>query len=219
VGPDPLHHPGLGQPHPLESALLQPGTHLRNHVRLLAMTRPDDRAARPARPGAVVEGALDVGGHHIAEHTADEDQIGGYESQVPVGRRGVPGDGFHTVQTGRLGRAPSHFDVPLVQLDQPGADVVPAWVVGEGADQVAALAGAQMLTAVSGPGGAVSRVWRMRARTVSRRWARRESGESYASCQACQSMRGARGGGLPGARRFRDVRSVCTDPVSPPPTS
>ena len=60
-----------------------------------------------------------------------------------IGDPGVGLQHLDAVQPSRLRRLPRERDVALVQLDQPGAHVVPARMPGQHADHVPALPGAQ----------------------------------------------------------------------------
>ncbi len=91
----------------------------------------------------MVEDAFDVGVADVAEEAADQDQVGGGEFGVLVRRRGVPGDDFDAGEVRGAGRADRLGHVPFVQLDQAGTDFTAAGVVGQDADQVAALARAE----------------------------------------------------------------------------
>ncbi|BCJ33502.1 hypothetical protein Athai_10050 [Actinocatenispora thailandica] len=56
---------------------------------------------------------------------------------------GVAGDRLHAGQAGAFGGGAGREHVALVQLDQHGLDVGGARMAGQGADQVAALPGAE----------------------------------------------------------------------------
>jgi hypothetical protein len=93
----------------------------------------------------------------VAEHPADQHQVGRDQGAVLVGQRRVGGHHLDPRQARGLGGVPGRVRDARVELDQAGRHVVAAGVAGQDADQVTALAGAQ-----------ADRVQRTRRRRVQR---------------------------------------------------
>ena len=130
----------VGHPELVEAAGGVPVADPRQQVGGPAAAGPHHRPAPGAQLCAVADRPLDVGVGEVAEHTADQDQVGGHHPGVGAGQRGVTGHDLNPGQAGRPGRLPGRVGVARVEFDQAGPDVVPAGVAGQDADQVAALA-------------------------------------------------------------------------------
>jgi hypothetical protein len=130
----------IGHPQLVEAAAGEPVADLRQQVRGPAAAGPHHRAVPGAQLGAVADRALDVRVGDVAEHAADQDQVGGRHPGVGVGQCRVGGHHLDPGQARRSCRLAGHAGVARVDFDQPGLDVMPAGVAGQGADQVAALA-------------------------------------------------------------------------------
>jgi len=130
----------VGHPQLVEAAASEPVADLRQQVRGPAAAGPHHRPAPDAQLRTVADRPFDVRVGDVAEHAADQDQVGGDHPGVGVGQRRVAGHDLDLGQAGCAGRLPGHVGVARVEFDQAGPDVVPAGVVGQNADQVAALA-------------------------------------------------------------------------------
>jgi hypothetical protein len=102
---------------------------------------------RTSAPGAQAgqggHRGLDVAAGDVTEDAARHDDPGGDRARAGIGDPGVGLQHLDAVQPSRLRCLPRDRDVALVQLDQPGAHVVPARMPGQHADHVLALPGAQ----------------------------------------------------------------------------
>jgi hypothetical protein len=110
-----------------------------------------------AQLGAEADRAPHVVVGQVAEHPADQHQVGRDQAGVLVGQRRVGGHHLDPRQPRGLGGVPGRVRVARVDLDQAGRHVVAAGMSGQHADQVAALARAQ-----------ADRVQRARRRRVQR---------------------------------------------------
>jgi hypothetical protein len=79
----------------------------------------------------------------VAEHPADQHQVGRDHPGELVGQRRVAGHHLHPRQARGLGGVPGHGRDVRVEFDQAGRHVGAAGMAGQHADQVAALARAQ----------------------------------------------------------------------------
>ncbi len=133
----------VGHPEQLEAAAGEPVADLRHQVRLPPAAGPHHRAAGRAQLGAVADRAPHVVIGHVAEHPADQHQVGRHHSGVVVGQRRVAGYHLHLRQPRGLGCVARRGGVARIEFDQAGRHVVATGMAGQGADQVTALAGAQ----------------------------------------------------------------------------
>ena len=147
----------VGHPDRLEAVPGEPVADPRHQVRLPPAAGPDHRAAVRAQLGAVADRAPHVVAGQVAEHPADQHQVGRDHPGVLVGQRRVRGHHLDPRQARGLGGVPRRGRVARVELDQAGRHVVAAGMAGQDADQVAALARAQ-----------ADRVQRARRRRVER---------------------------------------------------
>ena len=148
----------VGHPAQLEAAVGEPVADLRHQVRLPPAAGPHHRAAVRAQLGAVADRAPHVVVGHVAEHPADQHQVGRHHPGVLIGQRRVAGHHLDPRQPRGLGRGTRHGGVVRIEFDQAGRHVVAAGMAGQGADQVTPLARAQ-----------ADRVQRARRRRVQRR--------------------------------------------------
>ena len=148
----------VGHPEQFEAAAGEPVADLRHQVRLPPAAGPHHRAAVRAQLGAVADRAPHVVVGHVAEHSADQHQVGRYHPGVVIGQRGVAGHRLDPRQARGLGRVARRGGVAGIEFDQAGRHVVAAGMASQGADQVTPLARAQ-----------ADRVQRARRRRVQRR--------------------------------------------------
>jgi hypothetical protein len=116
---------------------------------------PQHQRAGCAQAGQGGHRSLDVARGDVAEDAARHHDLGGYRARAGIGDPGVGLQHLDVGQPGRLRRPPCERDVPLVQLDQPGAHVMAARMSGQRADHVPALPGAEADQADVPGGGTV----------------------------------------------------------------
>ncbi len=133
----------VGHPTQLEAAVGEPVADLRHQVGLPPATGPHHRAAVRAQLGAVADRAPHVVVGHVAEHAADQHQVGRHHPGVVIGQRRVAGHHLDLRQPRGLGRGARRGGVARIEFDQAGRHVVAAEMGGQGADQVTPLARAQ----------------------------------------------------------------------------
>ena len=75
----------------------------------------------------------------VAEHSAEENQIGRDSARVGIRDRGICGDDLNSVETCRVRGAAREQHVVLVELDQASRDVRPPWMVGQYPDEIMSL--------------------------------------------------------------------------------
>jgi hypothetical protein len=154
------HPPALGRighPDRFEAELGEPLADPRHQIRLPPDAGPDHGAAVRAQLGAEADRAPDVVLGQVAEHPADQHQVGRHHPGVLVGQHRVAGHHLDPRQARGLGGVPRRGRAARVELDQAGRHVGAARMAGQHADQVAALARAQ-----------ADRVQRTRRRRVQR---------------------------------------------------
>ena len=134
---------GVGHPERLEAAACEPVADLRHQVRLPPAAGPHHRAAVRAQLGAVADRAPHVVVGQVAEHPADQGQVGRHHPGVVIGQRRVAGHHLDPRQVLDLGRRARRGGVARIEFDQAGQHVVAAGMAGQGADQVTSLARAQ----------------------------------------------------------------------------
>jgi hypothetical protein len=133
----------VGHPAQLEAAVGEPVADLRHQVRLPPAAGPHHRAAVRAQLGAVADRAPHVVVGHVAEHPADQHQVGRHHPGVVIGQRRVAGHHLDLRQARGLGCVARRGGVARIEFDQAGRHVVAAGMAGQGADQVTPLARTQ----------------------------------------------------------------------------
>ena len=112
-------------------------------IGLAAMAGPQHGGGRCAHGRGQADSAGNVLVRDVAEDAAQHQHIGGPEAIGNVGRSGIGGDDLNVVEAGRRGGRPGLISEVGVELDKTGADIAPAGMIGQHADDVAALSRAQ----------------------------------------------------------------------------
>ena len=120
-----------------EPAVTEPGSYPPGQIRRPARPRPDDAGVGCAQSRQHGDGVLDVGVGDVAQHTAEQDEVGRRQVRIHVV---VPGVGGAHLDTGPA--AGSVAGVPGeagVELDEGRRDAVGVVAPGEDLEQVAAV--------------------------------------------------------------------------------